>query len=234
MTNSIINLNQSLVFCSKNGTPLTTTEIIARALNKTHHDILQLVKNHEKTFNSFGKVVYKTSEDNSEFEILNVDSKEKNRSKQGRKTIFAYLTEPQAYFLVTLMRNTAKVVDFKSAIIHAFFAMKEKISNQAKEIEQKRFNRALTEMYDLGKRHGYEERGRSVMSADEFENMCKVFQFLFDERSNSIGFMHDLTDILHKLTAIKEHLNLMGTGYIATHSQIINSLKRIREEKAKK
>lgn len=42
----------------------------------------------------------------------------------------AYLNEPQATFLVTLLRNNDVVLDFKSALVDQFYKMREILLNQ--------------------------------------------------------------------------------------------------------
>lgn len=42
-------------------------------------------------------------------------------STRGRHTRYAVLNEQQSYFLMTLMRNSPRVIDFKKALVKAFF-----------------------------------------------------------------------------------------------------------------
>lgn len=50
----------SLVFCSKENTPLTTTKIIAESLDKRHTDVLELTKRYVEDLRQFGPLPFKT------------------------------------------------------------------------------------------------------------------------------------------------------------------------------
>lgn len=93
------------------GEPTTTTLQIALGLGIQHASVIKIVRTYLQDIQEFGRVKFESSYDygglaNSGFEIRN--------SNQGRHTRYAVLSEQQSYFLMTLMRNSPKVVDFKS------------------------------------------------------------------------------------------------------------------------
>lgn len=97
------------------GKPTTTTLQIALGLQLTHKSVIQLVRTYLPDIQEFGRVEFKSS--NSAFEMPNSD----RESTRGRHTRYAELNEQQATFLMTLMRNSPRVIDFKKALVKAFF-----------------------------------------------------------------------------------------------------------------
>lgn len=60
-------------------------------------------------------------------------------AKNEQKTY--YLNEQQATFLMTLLRNSPKVVIFKKALVKAFYELKEKVSSKVTQIEESYFEK---------------------------------------------------------------------------------------------
>ena len=124
-------MSSSLVFLSKdNKTPLTSTRIIAEKLDKRYNDVLALAKTHKAILNRFGDLPFETEDI-------------KNSRDASHKTEVAYLNEQQATFLITCMKNSEKVLEFKYELVKAFFAMREKLQEEkfkslGQEIDQLR------------------------------------------------------------------------------------------------
>ena len=93
----------------------TTSLAIADGTNNEHRSILQLINRHIKRFEKFGAVSY-----NSAFQMRN-----SKRSQQGRPTRIAVLNEAQATLLMTMMKNTPRVLDFKVSLVDAFFKARD-------------------------------------------------------------------------------------------------------------
>lgn len=107
--------NSSLVFMSEDQTiPVTTSEVIATALDKEHKDIIALAKKYQADLNEFGLASFKTKP------IISG-----NGGTQDKE--IAILNEQQATLLITYMRNSDKVRKFKIALVKAFFEMREQI-----------------------------------------------------------------------------------------------------------
>lgn len=94
----------------KNNEPITDTLIISKGVGNHHKNVMELLRNysHTKTLSTF---------------------KTEKVSNGGRPVEYAILNETQATFLITLMRNNEKVVDFKEKLSIAFI-------NQRKIIQQ--------------------------------------------------------------------------------------------------
>lgn len=95
-----------------NDQPLTDTLIIADGVDRPHHGVIQLVRQNKADFEQFGPLAFE----------MRVVNREQGGGSQGE---IAILNERQATLLLTYMRNTDVVKQFKIALIKAFFAMAE-------------------------------------------------------------------------------------------------------------
>lgn len=83
------------------------TRLLAEHLKKKRHqDLFGLVKQYEGQLRALGKVLFETGASTG--------------SRTGQTERFALLTEDQAYFVLTLSRNTPTVVDLKLRLVQAF------------------------------------------------------------------------------------------------------------------
>ena len=98
-----------LVVLEKNK-PVTTSLIIAKGVKTEHHSVITLIRRHIKSLEEFGTL---------EFQV---------RKSGGRPLEFAILNEEQTTFLITCMRNTEIVIDFKIKLVKEFYKMKNTIS----------------------------------------------------------------------------------------------------------
>jgi len=116
----------SLVQISKNDL-VTTSLVVAESVDYEHRSILKLIKDHEKDFKDFGTLA------------LGV------RKTKGRPTKYFILTEPQTYYLLTLMQNKPMVSKFKKELVKEFVRMRKALVNihanhQNKEWQQARID----------------------------------------------------------------------------------------------
>lgn len=89
----------------------TNSLIIAEGTGVEHRAVIQLIATHKKHFEELGRVT---------FQMLPFDT------KGGiQKVKICRLNEQQATFLITLMRNTPVVVEFKKELVKQFFEMRE-------------------------------------------------------------------------------------------------------------
>lgn len=122
-----------LVYLSPNTEePFTTSEVIAECAGVQHHTVTRLIQQHEKDFKEFGSL---------RFEI------EVRRRKVGATTAKNYkLNEQQATLLLTYLRNTAAVIEFKKELVRQFFAMrKELMSIKTIKAERKPLRTSMTD-----------------------------------------------------------------------------------------
>ena len=92
----------------ENGEPMTTTLQIALGLGIQHATIIKLVRTYMPDFQEFGLVRFK------------IQPRLEGRHGGG-DVKFVPLNEQQATFLMTLMRNSPRVIEFKKALVKAFF-----------------------------------------------------------------------------------------------------------------
>ena len=113
------------------GQPKTTTLQIAQGLGVKHENVIKLVRSYMPDFMAFGNVNFKETNEvaNSGFKIRN--------SNAGRYTVYAELNEQQATFLMTLMRNSPKVIAFKKALVQAFFYARSLLQSETMELMQR-------------------------------------------------------------------------------------------------
>lgn len=104
----------TLVSIRDNSQPLTTSIIIAEHTGVSHHSILQNLSKYSKEFNELG--------------LLAFEMRPRSEGQHGGGDVrYALLNEQQATFLISLSRNTPKVVEFKLALTKAFFEARQKI-----------------------------------------------------------------------------------------------------------
>ena len=122
----------SLVFMSEDQTiPVTSSEVIATALDKEHKDVLALAKKYKDDLNEFGLASFKTNHVKRGF------------GDKAQEKEIAILNEQQATLLITYMRNSDKVRKFKIALVKAFFEMRE-------QIQEKKTSQLLEQAYQRG------------------------------------------------------------------------------------
>lgn len=98
-----------LVYIRKNDV-FTDTLVIAEGTGNEHRAVAVLIKRYKKQFAEIGKICFKHL---------------KCRKYQGRPMKVYQLNEPQASFLITLLKNSEAVVAFKLELVKQFYAMRK-------------------------------------------------------------------------------------------------------------
>ena len=110
----------ALVALADDGTPTTTSVVVAMGAQMDHASVIKLVRTHLADFNEFSPIG---------FEI------QKGRPlPQGgfaRSTEYAVLTEEHATLLITYLRNSDVVRAFKKRLVAEFFAMRRALTTPA-------------------------------------------------------------------------------------------------------
>lgn len=120
MKNKLVT-KEELVFV-KNDDVFTDSKIISVGTKTTHHAIQQLLKKYKNELEELGT-----------FRISNA------KSTGGRKENIYLLNEPQASFLITLLKNNETVVKFKLELVKEFYRMRKFImEKQSLEWQQAR------------------------------------------------------------------------------------------------
>ena len=99
----------SLVFYeAKKNDVFTTSKDIAKGAEISHKKIKLAIRKYKNRLEHFGKMVvrYETT-------------------FKGQKETLYDLNEQQATFLITLLKNTDKVLDFKEVLVREFYKLKE-------------------------------------------------------------------------------------------------------------
>lgn len=95
------------------------SRVLAGLLEIQHDNMMQTIETHRAAIDGFGISLFKTEKIPG--------------SGRGRPERFVLLTEDQAYFTVTLSRNTARVVEVKTRIVRAFSELRR--NREARERE---------------------------------------------------------------------------------------------------
>lgn len=112
--------------------PFTTSEVIAECAGVKRDTVQKLVQRHEKDLREFGKVG---------FEIRPLSG-----SKTGQTVKSYHLNEQQATLLLTFLRNTPVVIEFKKELVRQFFAMRKELMNiKAIKAERKPLRTSMTD-----------------------------------------------------------------------------------------
>ncbi|WP_105179336.1 Rha family transcriptional regulator [Streptococcus suis] len=109
----------NIVYMDGKKEPYTTSEIIAECVEVQHHTITRLIREHKVDFEALGKVG---------FQIQAMDS--------GQHSKNYILNEQQATLLITYLKNTEPVREFKKNLVKAFFELRQ-------EVAEFRYQRAL-------------------------------------------------------------------------------------------
>ena len=142
-----------LVFL-KNNQPMTNSLVIAEGTGNEHESVMRLIKEHRTDFEEYWGQIY----------FSDLKSGNKNGDLRGRPTKIAWLNEPQATFLITLLRNNEIVVKFKKRLVRDFYKMREILLNQqntqwqeirsATKVGYKELSAAVKELYEWAVSHG--------------------------------------------------------------------------------
>lgn len=106
-----------LVETTADGTPTTNSHIVAAGTESDHRAVIQLVRNNLPDFEEFGGVAF-------EMRPFDTAGGTQNRT-------VAVLNREHAMLLMTYMRNTEIVRDFKKRLIHAFVALEQRTATPA-------------------------------------------------------------------------------------------------------
>lgn len=87
------------------GSAVTTTLVLAEGTANQHKNVIGMVRKYSDDLEEFGTLAFQT------------------RKSGGLPTEFAYLNEPQATLLMTYMKNTPIIREFKKRLVGAFYEL---------------------------------------------------------------------------------------------------------------
>lgn len=108
----------------ENNIPITTSKIIADGVGNKHKNVVELIQRHEERIKKFRG-------------ILPFETEKTKSGKRGRPLQFYILNEEQTTFLISLMDNSEKVLDFKESLVKEFFRMRKTLLEIAELAAQK-------------------------------------------------------------------------------------------------
>ncbi|HEL0020898.1 TPA: Rha family transcriptional regulator [Streptococcus equi subsp. zooepidemicus] len=109
----------NIVYMDGRKEPYTLSSIIADCAEVRHRHLKILINKHKERLERFGKVSFKISS-----------------SESGQNVRDYILNEQQATLLITFLKNTEKVANFKENLVKAFFELRN-------EVAEFRYQRAL-------------------------------------------------------------------------------------------
>lgn len=102
-----------IVFMGADGEPFTTSLVIAQETGNEHASVIKLIRENAVDLADVGAL---------RFEIA---------KSGGRPTEYAVLDEPAAALLMTYLRNSGVVKDFKKRLVAGFYAMRQLLIERA-------------------------------------------------------------------------------------------------------
>ena len=125
----------NLVYLDGKKQPYTTSEIVAECAEVERITVRKLIENRKKELEQFGIL---------SFEMTKIDD------SKGRPRRIYHLNEQQATLLITFLKNTAPIVEFKKNLVKAFFKMREDLARYRQQYEaskptQKALSQAIAE-----------------------------------------------------------------------------------------
>ena len=181
------------------GEPKVSTLKVADGVKKDHHSVSVLVKKYSNELQHFGTL---------EFKI---------QKSGGRPTEYWMLNEQQTTFLITLMRNTDIVVNFKMSLVKEFYRMKLSLM----EVKQRQNNEEWKKLRTEGKKSRKEETD----SIKEFVDYCRA-----NGSKNADTYYKSITNMEHKalfvleqeFKGVRDFLNGQQLMVVSTADQIVS------------
>ena len=200
----------SLVFLSEDqSTPLTSSEVIANALDKRATDVLELAKKYKADLKEFGPVPFKT-------ELV------KRTQGGGNSKEVALLNEEQATLLITYMRNSEKVRKFKIALVKAFYQMKQRlmeqtISDRLVRVEHDAYNEGYADAREcylskLKEQTAQQQEGKS----SELQRIKTVLEFIERNRNKFMDNYRYLKNVSEKIRDIATDFDILHDAYFVS------------------
>lgn len=109
-------MNSTELVTFEKGEARTTSLVIAEGTDNQHKAVIQLVRKYRNELEKFGSLPFQMG-------VMRKDG------RGGEPTEYALLNEQQATLLITFMRNTKIVIEFKIALVRAFFELRDMARN---------------------------------------------------------------------------------------------------------
>ncbi|HEM4167634.1 Rha family transcriptional regulator [Streptococcus suis] len=100
-----------LVYMDGRKEPYTLSSIVAECAEVQHHTVTRIIRKNLERFERFGKLGFKIQ-----------------AMESGQQSKDYILNEQQATLLITFLKNTEQVANFKENLVKAFFEMRDEVA----------------------------------------------------------------------------------------------------------
>lgn len=153
-----------------------SSETVAAGADVQHKNVLGLIETHAESLAAFGEVAFET-----------------RPGYNNAPVRVALLNEQQSTLLMTFMRNSERVVQFKVALVKAFFDMAQRIA-QPRELSRLELIDMARES-ELGRLRAEKEREAISSYARQLEPKAEAFDSFMDtDGTYSIGAVAKMLD----------------------------------------
>ena len=152
-----------LVYMDGKKEPYTTSSIIAECAGVKHHAIQEHIRKQIGRLEQFGKVSFKM-----------------RPLQSGQQAKDYILNEQQATLLITFLKNTEQVANFKTNLVKAFFEMRDELSKRylQRELEKPK-RKTLTEAiksWEKAPQHAYSTLTNLLLKGATGKNKAQLMQ----------------------------------------------------------
>lgn len=152
-----------LVYMDGKKEPYTTSAIIAECAGVKHHAIQEHIRKQIGRLEQFGKVSFKM-----------------RPLQSGQQAKDYILNEQQATLLITFLKNTEQVANFKTNLVKAFFEMRDELSKRylQRELEKPK-RKSLTEAiqaWEKAPKHAYSTLTNLLLKGATGKNKSQLMQ----------------------------------------------------------
>lgn len=152
-----------LVYMDGKKEPYTTSAIIAECAGVKHHAIQEHIRKQIGRLEHFGKVSFKM-----------------RPLQSGQQAKDYILNEQQATLLITFLKNTEQVANFKTNLVKAFFEMRDELSKRylQRELEKPK-RKTLTESiksWEKAPKHAYSTLTNLLLKGATGKNKAQLMQ----------------------------------------------------------
>jgi phage regulator Rha-like protein len=205
-----------LVFVKKNNV-FTTSWIIHEGTGFEHATIQKKIRDFSTSFEKLGNICFT--------DVTSVKSK---AAKRGRPARIYDLNEPQAAFLLTLLENNEKVVQFKLELVQEFYRMKQFILEQGVANKYKEWKLARSE--------GKQTRiGETDAIRDYLIPLVEAQNPDSSYLSNPDRVYQNYTKLVNSILGISsKQRDKISSRYLLTINMMEHAIKNVIQEEAEK
>ena len=176
-----------LVYMDGKKEPYTTSAIIAECAGIKHHAIQEHIRKQIGRLEQFGKVSFKM-----------------RPLQSGQQAKDYILNEQQATLLITFLKNTEQVANFKTNLVKAFFEMREELSKfrmqRALEKPKRKTLHDSIENWEQAPKHAHSTMNNLLLKAVTDRNAKQ----LVEERGGYNGFDSLTSEELEQYQAFED------------------------------